>query len=82
MPGTFTFTTHNNNREKRKKRHVSGPEGEMSLLVSGVRGLKEPAHRADMVWVAGQSRDASGKPPAAQAAEGASGKGRIQAGLT
>lgn len=54
----------------------------MSLLVSGVRGLKEPAHRADMVWVAGQSRDASGKPPAAQAAEGASGKGRIQAGLT
>lgn len=38
-------------RGKKKRKEMFQPRGEMSLLISRVRGLKEPAHGAGMGWV-------------------------------
>lgn len=57
---------------KKKEKKCFRPRGEMSVLVSRVRGLKEAGHRASMGqgWVWTYSRDAPWNPRAAQATEG------------
>lgn len=52
---------------KKKEKKCFRPRGEMSLLVSRVRGLKEPAHNGRQR--VGESRDVPLKPLADQAAK-------------
>lgn len=57
--------------EKKKEKKCFRPRGEMNLLVSRVRGLKEPTHNCRQGgMVVGQSRDASIKPLADQSTVG------------